>query len=63
MSLDREDLVPGKLQKWKDIPNLYLLNVMYDVTPAENITLVITEYGSLPPSSVPVVNRFNNPAS
>ena len=43
------------LAKWKDTPNLQLLNLMYDLTPAEYIDMVITEYGSLPPSSVPVV--------
>ncbi|KAI9846992.1 MAG: hypothetical protein M1837_003348 [Sclerophora amabilis] len=39
--------------------NLQLLMVMYDVTPAEYIKMVITEYGSLPPSSVPVVHRLS----
>ncbi len=47
------------LQAWKDTPNLQLLNLMYDVTPAEYIKMVITEYGSLPPSSVPVVHRLS----
>jgi translation initiation factor eIF-2B subunit delta len=44
------------LEGWKDQPNLYLLNLMYDVTPAEYLDMVITEMGSLPPSAVPVVN-------
>ena len=39
-----------------DQPNLQLLNLMYDVTPAEYLDMVITELGSLPPSGVPVVN-------
>lgn len=39
--------------------NLQLLQVLYDVTPAEYINMVITEYGSLPPSSVPVVHRLS----
>ena len=47
------------LSKWRDTSNLQLLNLMYDVTPAEYITMVITEYGSLPPSSVPVVHRLS----
>ena len=47
------------LMKWKETPNLQLLNLMYDVTPAEYIDMVITEYGSLPPSSVPVVHRLS----
>ncbi|KAI9740260.1 MAG: hypothetical protein M1834_004838 [Cirrosporium novae-zelandiae] len=46
------------LEKWQDIPNLQLLNLMYDVTPAEYIKMVVCEHGSLPPSSVPVVQRF-----
>ncbi|KAF8477110.1 hypothetical protein BDZ91DRAFT_688219 [Kalaharituber pfeilii] len=59
ISLTRDLQSLGKLVKWRDIPNLNILNIMYDVTPAENITLVITEYGSLPPSSVPVVHRLS----
>ncbi|KAI9796733.1 MAG: hypothetical protein M1825_006511 [Sarcosagium campestre] len=47
------------LANWKDTPNLLLLNILYDVTPAEYINMVITEYGSLPPSSVPVVHRLS----
>ena len=44
------------LEGWRDQPNLYLLNLMYDVTPAEYLDMVISELGSLPPSAVPVVN-------
>lgn len=44
------------LEGWRDLPNLYLLNLMYDVTPAEYLDMVISELGSLPPSGVPVVN-------
>lgn len=47
------------LTNWRDSSNLQLLNLMYDVTPAEYISMVITEYGSLPPSSVPVVHRLS----
>lgn len=47
------------LSKWRDTPNLQLLNLMYDLTPADYITMIITEYGSLPPSSVPVVYRLS----
>lgn len=45
----------SSLSKWRDTPILQLLNLMYDLTPAEYVDMVITEYGSLPPSSVPVV--------
>lgn len=47
------------LSKWRETPNLQLLHLMYDLTPADYITMVITEYGSLPPSSVPVVHRLS----
>lgn len=47
------------LTKWRDSPNLQMLNVLYDVTPAEYIKMVVTEFGSLPPSSVPVVHRMS----
>jgi len=47
------------LERWRDVPGLQLLNLMYDLTPAECIDMVITEYGSLPPSSVPVVHRLS----
>lgn len=46
------------LAAWKNVQNLQLLNILFDVTPAEYINMVITEYGSLPPSSVPVVHRL-----
>jgi translation initiation factor eIF-2B subunit delta len=48
------------LHDWKEIRNLQVLNLMYDVTPAEYIRMVICEYGSVPPSSVPVVHRLAN---
>ncbi|PGH34940.1 translation initiation factor eIF-2B subunit delta [[Emmonsia] crescens] len=47
------------LQYWKEKPGLQLLNIMYDVTPAEYIDMVITEMGSLPPSAVPIVHRMS----
>ena len=48
------------LQGWRDQPNLQLLNIMYDVTPAQYLDIVITEVGSLPPSAVPVVHRLSD---
>jgi translation initiation factor eIF-2B subunit delta len=42
-----------------DAKNLHHLQVLYDVTPAHYINMVITEYGGLPPSSVPVVHRLS----
>jgi len=46
------------LQGWKDNPNLSLLNVTYDVTPADLVTAVITERGMIPCTAVPVVLRM-----
>ncbi|CAG7957087.1 unnamed protein product [Penicillium nalgiovense] len=46
------------LADWHNTPNLQLLNIMYDVTPAEYVDMVITEMGSLPPSAVPIVHRM-----
>lgn len=46
------------LKEWKDIPNLKLLNLMYDLTPSQFITAVVTEVGMTPPTSVPVVLRI-----
>jgi translation initiation factor eIF-2B subunit delta len=37
--------------------DLKLLNITYDVTPPHLISVVITEVGLIPPSSVPVVVR------
>lgn len=44
------------LEGWAEQPNLQLLNLMYDVTPAEYLDIVITELGSIPPSAVSAVN-------
>lgn len=52
-SRDRNETLVG----WRDIPALKLLNIMYDVTPAENITVVITDVGMIPCTSIPVVLR------
>lgn len=45
------------LKKWKELPNLTLLNLIYDLTPTEFITMVITEVGMVPPTSVQVIIR------
>ena len=57
--LTMKDDKNSPLNDWKALPNLQLLDLMYDVTPAEYITMVITEYGSLPPSSVPSIHRLS----
>ena len=45
------------LADWEEAPRLRLLNLLYDVTPAEYVTMIVTEVGMLPPTSVPVVLR------
>lgn len=50
---------PSPLANWKDTPNLQLLNLMYDATPAEYVDMVVTEMGSLPPSAVSIVHRMS----
>ncbi|XP_031404268.1 translation initiation factor eIF-2B subunit delta-like isoform X2 [Punica granatum] len=37
--------------------NLQLLNLMYDATPSEYISMIVTDYGMIPPTSVPVIVR------
>ena len=48
------------LENWRSLPNLKLLNVLYDVTPPEFISLVISEVGLIPVTSIPVVLREYN---
>lgn len=45
---------------WRDLPKLTLLNLTYDVTPADFVTAVITELAVLPCTSVPVVVRVKH---
>jgi len=45
------------LQGWQDSPRLGLLNLKYDAMPAEYVTMVVTEFGMIPPTSVPVILR------
>lgn len=56
---DPDDLVTpdGPIGDWRDVPRLKLLNLMYDVTPTKYITMVVTEAGVIPPTSVPVIIR------
>jgi translation initiation factor eIF-2B subunit delta len=48
---------PDLLKEWKNVPELKLLHLMYDVTPPEFIDMVITEVGIVPVTSVPVILR------
>lgn len=47
------------LMGWRDRDNFALLNLMYDVTPSHYIHEIITELGSLPPSSAAAVQRLS----
>lgn len=51
----------NELAEWRSTPTLYLLNLVYDVTPHELVTLVITDVGVIQPTSVPMVLRVKNP--
>ncbi|XP_050300888.1 translation initiation factor eIF-2B subunit delta [Anthonomus grandis grandis] len=50
---------PSPLQAQKDNPKLKILNLLYDVTPPDLVTAVVTELAILPCTSVPVVLRIN----
>lgn len=45
------------LTDWKEIDNLKLLNLKYDLTPSEFVSGIITEMGILPATSVMVLLR------
>ncbi|KAK9288925.1 hypothetical protein L1049_017396 [Liquidambar formosana] len=54
--------VPGRmdvnyLDNWANKENLQLLNLIYDATPSDYISMIITDYGMVPPTSVPVIVR------
>lgn len=50
----------GTLANWRETKHLQLLNLMYDVTPADYLAMIVTELGIVPPSSVPVLQRLAN---
>ncbi|KAI4331522.1 hypothetical protein MLD38_029707 [Melastoma candidum] len=45
------------LDDWGNKENLQLLNLMYDVTPSDYVSMILTDYGMVPPTSVPVIVR------
>jgi translation initiation factor eIF-2B subunit delta len=51
------DVNPLVLNDWRSIDNLRLLNLLHDLTPSQFITMILTESGPMPPTSVPVVIR------
>ncbi|CAJ1837585.1 unnamed protein product [Sphenostylis stenocarpa] len=51
----REDV--NHLEAWANTENLQLLNLIYDATPSDYVSMIITDYGMVPPTSVPVIVR------
>lgn len=51
------------LSNWRETTNLQLLNLMYDLTPADYIDIVISEHGDLQPVNVPGIYRLITPDS
>ncbi|XP_004513357.1 uncharacterized protein [Cicer arietinum] len=54
--------VPGRedvkyLDGWANIENLQLLNLIYDAMPSDYVSMIVTDYGMVPPTSVPVIVR------
>ncbi|KGN63792.1 translation initiation factor eIF-2B subunit delta [Cucumis sativus] len=54
--------VPGRkdinhLENLAAKEQLQLLNLMYDATPSDYISMIVTDYGMIPPTSVPVIVR------
>lgn len=56
-TLEEDKTGKNILDGWQDIPSLNIVNILYDLTPPEYIKKIITEFGALPPSSVPVILR------
>lgn len=59
---DATSKVPGKtdvsyIDNSANRDDLQHLNLMYDATPSDYISAIITDYGMIPPTSVPVILR------
>lgn len=60
---DPDDLIDtglnvNPLEDWRDLSSLTLLNLTYDVTPANLVDAIISEVSVIPGTSVPVVLRL-----
>jgi translation initiation factor eIF-2B subunit delta len=55
ISSTTDNLHNNVLSGWKSIDKLTLLNLAYDVTPMDHVSVVVTEIGLIPPTSVPVI--------
>ncbi|XP_068637058.1 uncharacterized protein [Aristolochia californica] len=51
----RRDL--NHLSNWAELENLQLLNLLYDATPSDYVSMIVTDYGMVPPTSVPAIVR------
>ncbi|KAI9088367.1 hypothetical protein K1719_029816 [Acacia pycnantha] len=54
--------VPGRmdlrsLDNWTSKDNMQILNLMYDATPSDYVSMIVTDYGMVPPTSVPTIVR------
>jgi len=58
---DPEALSGGSKKGGDDVENLKRLNLLYDVTPSEYVSGIVTELGIIPPTSVAVLLREMNP--
>jgi hypothetical protein len=55
--LAASEAAAAPLAGWRELEQLKLLNLLYDVTPADFVTAVACEAGIVPTTSVPVVLR------
>ncbi|KAG9450626.1 hypothetical protein H6P81_010591 [Aristolochia fimbriata] len=46
------------LSNWADLENVQLLNLLYDTTPSEYVTAIVSDYGIVPPTSAPLILRL-----
>mmetsp|Transcript_36163 Transcript_36163/g.73462 ORF Transcript_36163/g.73462 Transcript_36163/m.73462 type:complete len:401 (+) Transcript_36163:129-1331(+) len=53
--------IDSVLGNWRDMPNLKVLSLLYDLTPSEFVSGIVTEMGILPATSVAVLLREMNP--
>jgi translation initiation factor eIF-2B subunit delta len=54
------DVLPDYYE-YEELPDLRIINLLYDLTPSEFISGIVTEMGILPPTSVAVLLREMNP--
>ncbi|PIN12791.1 Translation initiation factor 2B, delta subunit (eIF-2Bdelta/GCD2) [Handroanthus impetiginosus] len=47
----------NSLDGWANSENLRPLNLTYDATPSDYVSMIISDYGMIPPTSVPVIVR------